>query len=137
MPIMHWLNQTETIDYLEVEKMMKKFMISISAGMAIAATALFPKTAQAHVGWKHTYYCGGYTVTLNEYAQEQYSYNARSRNGNLFLDNGNSRNSGNSWIYSFNNANTTYEIEDPWSRRTAYLSVLQDEQTILKRSCQK
>ncbi|MBD0266113.1 MAG: hypothetical protein ICV78_26365 [Tolypothrix sp. Co-bin9] len=36
---------------------MKKFVVSTTMGIAIIA-AIFPKTAQAHVGWKHTYYCG-------------------------------------------------------------------------------
>ncbi|WP_341530483.1 hypothetical protein WKK05_15070 [Nostoc sp. UHCC 0302] len=112
-------------------------VISLTAGIAILTAAIFPKTAQAHVGWKHTYYCGKYTVTLNEYSLNEYSYSSRSQNKNLVLRNGGSRNSGSSWIYSFSNANTTYEIEDPWSRETAYLNVLQDRQLILKQNCSK
>ncbi|MBX9252507.1 hypothetical protein H1Q63_00635 [Desmonostoc muscorum CCALA 125] len=116
--------------------MMKKFVVSTTMGIAIIA-AIFPKTAQAHVGWKHTYYCGNYSVTLNEYALNEYSYSASSINGNLVLRNGSSLNSGSSWIYSFSNSNTTYEIEDPWSRKTAYLSVIQDGQLVWKQNCSK
>ncbi|BAZ65449.1 MAG: hypothetical protein KME28_01395 [Pelatocladus maniniholoensis HA4357-MV3] len=116
---------------------MKKFVISMTAGMAIATTALVPKTAQAHVGWKDTYYCNEYTITLNEYARQEYSYSARSRYGNIYLTSGSSQNSGNSWIYSFNNAKTNYELEDPWNSQTAYLRVYNNGRPILKRSCQK
>ncbi|MBE9002085.1 hypothetical protein IQ274_28755 [Nostoc sp. LEGE 12447] len=115
---------------------MKKFVVSTAMGIAIIA-AIFPKTAQAHVGWKHTYYSGNYSVTLNEYSLNEYSYSASSINRNLVLRNGSSRNSGSSWIYSFNNSKTTYEIEDTWSRKTAYLSVIEDGQLVWKQNCSK
>lgn len=91
--------------------------------------------------WSHTYYCGAYTITLED-TGNGFAYRSRSADGNLDLDNGSRANTGYSWVYSFDNSNTLYQIEDAWESNQfpegfAELRVFQNGQPILRRSCRK
>lgn len=116
------------------------FFLGCSA--AIGSTMILPKAANAEIGWSHTYQCGNYTITLRQYALDQFSYSARSPQGNIDLSDGYRFNGNASWIYQFRNANTTYQLEDAWNSPQhpggfATLSVYQNEERILVQSCRK
>ncbi|MEO1209406.1 MAG: SH3 domain-containing protein [Cyanobacteria bacterium J06638_20] len=93
------------------------------------------------VRWSHTYICGGYTITLEDTGRT-FAYRSRSSDGNLDLYNGMRENTGYSWLYSFENSNTVYQVEDAWPSAQfpegfAELRVFQNGQPILRRSCRK
>lgn len=93
------------------------------------------------VRWSHTYICGGYTITLED-TGGTFAYRSRSSDGNLDLYNGRRENTGYSWLYSFENSNTVYQVEDAWASEQfpegfSELRVFQNGQPILRRSCRK
>lgn len=91
--------------------------------------------------WSHIYYCGDYTITLRELANDNYSYSSRSRYGNLDLSNGFRSNTGRAWQYTFYNGDTVYEIMDTWANGSipgnAVLNVSQGNRRILRQGCAK
>jgi len=91
--------------------------------------------------WSHTYYCGAYTITLEDMGSG-FAYRSRSDQGNLDLYNGTRVNTDYSWVYAFENSNTLYQVEDAWESNQfpegfAELRVFQNGQPILRRSCRK
>ena len=91
--------------------------------------------------WSHVYQCEAYQITLREYAPKAFSYSSTSARGSLNLRNGTRRNTGYSWIYSFKNGDTVYEIEDSWPQNgypgSASLSVRRNGTLVLDEACEK
>jgi len=105
---------------------MKKFLISLAIGGLTLSASIWAGSARA--AWFTEYSCDYYNVTLREVGKGKYRYEASSPLGSILLSNG-KRTAGNkSWIYSFNNGDTVYQVEDIWgtSRKepiSAYLRV--------------
>ena len=103
-----------------------KPLISLGIGGLILSANISAGAVQA--AWFTEYRCDYYKLTLREVGQDKYRYEASSPLGSILLSNG-KRSAGNkSWIYSFNNGDTVYQVEDIWgtSRKepiSAYLRI--------------
>ena len=106
---------------------MKKSLISLTIGGLIISANIWAGAARA--AWFTEYSCDYYKITLREVGKENYRYEATSPLGNILLSNGRRTMGNKSWIYSFNNGDTVYQVEDIWgtSRKepiSAYLRVV-------------
>ena len=105
---------------------MKKFLISFVIGGFTLSANIWAGAAQG--AWFTEYRCDYYNITLRELGQDKYRYEASSPLGSILLSNGKRTVGNKSWIYSFNNGDTVYQVEDIWSTSrkepiSAYLRV--------------
>ncbi|MGD2182147.1 hypothetical protein [Lusitaniella coriacea] len=120
---------------------MKPLSFIIAGATTLGAIAFSP-IVRAGVGWSYTYHCREYTITLSEYATRQFSYLQSTDSARIQINNGFNRNTGRSWIYSFRNGRTVYELEDVWGRGggdagSANLVVYRYGKEVLRRNCRK
>ncbi len=101
-------------------------------------TAALPAAASAPVIWSRTYYCSEYTVTLDQYQDKSFSYQSRSKYGNLDLYKGTVKYTEGVRVIKFRNANTEYWVWDGTldSSNLGTLEVYQNNRLILRRDCQ-
>lgn len=126
-----------------------KFLVSLAiAGLAITANM---RAGIAKESWFTEYSCGDYNITLREVGQGNvFSYSANSPEGKLLLSNGKRDMGDKSWVYSFNNHDTVYSVEDIWGTakdepKAAFLRVIQKEivqgkargRVIMDKACEK
>lgn len=100
-------------------------------------TAALPAVAGVPVIWSRTYYCSEYTVTLRQYQDKSFSYQSRSKYGNLNLEKGTVKNTEGVRVIKFRRANTEYWVWDGTldSKNLGTLEVYQNNRIILRRDC--
>jgi hypothetical protein len=127
---------------------MNKFLISLAIGGLTLSANIWAGAARA--AWFTEYSCDYSNVTLREVGKGNYRYEATSPLGNILLSNGRRTMGNKSWIYSFSNGDTVYQVEDIWgtSRKepiSSYLKVIYKQsingefrsRTILDKACFK
>lgn len=102
-------------------------------------TAALPAAASAPVTWSRTFYCSEYTVTLRQHQDKSFSYQSRSKYGNLNLGQGTVKYTEGVRVIKFRNANTQYWVWDGTldSRNKGTLEVYQNNRLVLQRQCHR